>query len=322
MSRSEVACLLSLKEAITAVEKAFNLYGRGQVPAPGILGIHVKDGGFHTKAGLLPAGRNYFASKTNANFPGNKQRGLPTIQGIIMLSDADDGRLLALMDSIEITILRTGAATAVAAKYLARPESRILTIVGCGNQGKVTARMLSLLFPLEKVFAYDIDEERAIQFAKELSSELSLLIIPVDKPDDAIRKSDICVTCTPAHKFFVKRADIAPGTFIAAVGSDSEDKHELEPELVASAKLVTDLTSQCAKIGELHHALERGLMKEKDVYAELGEIIAGTKAGRSFKDEIIIFDSTGMALQDVATSVIVYEKAIEKGVRTSVNFQN
>ena len=152
LKRSDIARLLSLDECIEAVETAFRMHGEGKAPTPGILGIHVEDGGFHTKAGIMNYMGNYFVAKTNANFPQNGQRfGLPTIQGVIIVSDADNGRLLCVMDSIEITILRTGAATAVAAKYLSRPNSSKVIILGCGNQGRISARILDRVRNLEVV---------------------------------------------------------------------------------------------------------------------------------------------------------------------------
>jgi alanine dehydrogenase len=321
LKRHDVAQLLSIEECIAAVEHAFKLYAAGEAPTPGILGIHTQDGGFHIKAGILNLGRNYFVAKTNANFPANsKKNGLPTIQGVITVCDAENGRLLALMDSIEITILRTGAATAVAAKYLAKTNAKTVTICGSGNQGKISLRAVMKVRQLEKVFVFDIDEKQAHQFAYELSKELNISIQPVNDLKKAVLQSDICITCTPSKKPFLLHEYVAPGTFIAAVGADSEGKQELESSLLVSGKLVTDITGQCATIGELHHAVKNGIMKQSDVYAELGQIIAGKKPGRTSDEEIIIFDSTGTALQDIASAAIVYEKAVTGNFGMKLNF--
>src|SRR5215216_1201494 len=156
LKRQDVVALLGIDECIAAVERAFKLQGEGKAAAPGVLGLHARDGGFHIKAGLLELDRTYFAAKANANFPENVKRfGLPLIQGVIVLCDGENGYPLAVMDSIEITIQRTGAATAVAAKYLARPDSKTATIAGCGNQGRISLQALARVLPLEKVFAYD-----------------------------------------------------------------------------------------------------------------------------------------------------------------------
>ncbi len=140
---------------------------------------------------------------------------------------------------------------------------------------------------------------------------MKIEITAVDDLAKAARASDICVTCTTAREYFLRREHISPGTFIAAVGADSEEKQELEPALLSSSKIVTDISDQSATIGELHHALKDGWVSPGDVYAELGEIVAGNKPGRSSEDEIIVFDSTGMALQDVVSAAIVYERAME-----------
>lgn len=319
LTRRDVAALLSIEECTKAVEHVFRLYGEGKTQAPGVLGVHASDGGFHIKAGVLQLNRPYFAAKINANFPQNPKRlGLQTIQGVIVLSDAANGYPLAVMDSTEITAQRTAAATAVAAKYLARPESKTLTICGCGIQGRVSLRALMGLFPLQQVFAYDIDSARSENFANDLSKELAIAIKAVDQLEVAALQSDICVTCTPSRQFYLGREHIAPGTFVAAVGADNEDKQELDPTLLGASKVVADLVEQCATIGELHHALDQKVMKKDQVHAELGEVVAGTKPGRTSSDEVIVFDSTGMALQDVVTSALVYEKSKEQGAGTTI----
>ena len=317
----DVAALLTIEECIAAVERAFKLYGEGRTSPPGILGVHARDGGFHIKAGVLELTRPYFAAKVNANFPENVKRfGLPMIQGVVVLCDAENGYPLALMDSIEITIQRTGAATGVAAKHLARPDSNAATICGCGNQGRISLRALTKVLPIEKAWAYDCDQAQAQRFACELGAELRIDIAVVDDLQTAVRQSDVCVTCTPSKQPFLKEDFVAPGTFIAAIGADNPEKQELEPALLGRNKVVVDVLEQCATIGELHHALEAGLLTSEDVYAELGEVIAGVKSGRTSSDEIIIFDSTGMALQDVVTAAALYEKAVRAGAGTRIDF--
>src|ERR1041385_6484539 len=178
LKRSDVARLLSLDECIAAVENAFRLYAEGKAPTPGILGIHAANGGFHIKAGILDNNGHYFVAKTNANFPQNPRNfGLPTIQGVIVVSDADNGRLLCVMDSIEITILRTGAATAVAAKYLSRPNASVVTVFGCGNQGKISIRMLSRVRRLKMVYVYDVDRSAADRLVAELQLQLDFPVV-------------------------------------------------------------------------------------------------------------------------------------------------
>jgi len=228
LTRSDVAALLNLEQCIPAVEEAFRLLGEGKARPPGVLGVACGEGGFHIKAGVLATDGHYFAAKVNANFPRNPQRNrLPTIQGVIVLSDADTGCPLAVMDSMEITTLRTGAATAVAASRLARPDASTATICGCGNQGRIQLQAIAHVRSLRRVFAFDQEPRRARAFADEMAQPLKLSIEPCDDLSSALRQSDICVTCTPARQFFVRKQNIRPGTFIAAVGSDNHDKQEL-----------------------------------------------------------------------------------------------
>ena len=323
LTRDDVAALLGIEECIAAVEGAFKLYAEGKTFPPGSLGVHARDGGFHIKAGLMELSRSYFAAKVNANFPHNPMRfGLPLIQGVIVLCDGENGRPLAVMDSMEITIIRTGAATGLAAKYLARTDSTIATICGCGNQGRVSLRAIAKVRDLHTAFAFDMDHGRAERFAHEMSDELGIEVWAVRNLGDAVRQSDICVTCTPSKRSFLKTEDVPSGIFIAAVGADNEEKQELDPTLLPASKLVVDVTEQCATIGELHHALDQRLMTREQVHAELGEVIAGRKPGRTSVEEIVIFDSTGTALQDVASAAIVYERAVATGRGIKIDFAN
>ena len=320
LSRCDVTALLTVKDCIAAVEHAFRLYGEKRAAPPGMLGLHGESGAFHIKAGFLQLERSYFAAKVNANYPENGPRfGLPTIQGVIVLCDAENGRPLAIMDSMEVTARRTAAATAVAAKYLARRESASLTLCGCGVQGQAQVRALAAVLPLQRVFAFDADPQRAEQFAVALSRELGIDIRAIRDLRSSVRESDACVTCTTSRKPLLTDADVPPGMFLAAVGADHPEKQELDPTLMANCTIVADLAEQCANIGDLHHALTSGMMKISDLHAELGEVVAGAKPGRRSAEERIIFDSTGMALQDVAAAATVYERAIAIGRGSAVD---
>lgn len=310
VSRAQVCELLTLDACVDAVEAAFRLLGEGRVAPPSTLGVHVGGGGFHVKAGAAALGREWFAAKINANFPRNPERlGLPTIQGLVALFDGENGRLLALLDSAELTALRTAAATAVASKYLARSDSTAATVVGCGRQAKAQLRALLRVLRLERVFAVDIDRSRAESYALEMASELSIDVTPAEGLRTALSKTDVLVTCTPSRAAFVRLEDVRPGTFIAAVGADDESKQEIEEALMAASVVVVDLLPQAALIGDLHHAIARGLMGAEDVRGELGALVAGRAPGRRSAEEITIFDSTGIALQDLTAAVAVYERA-------------
>lgn len=315
LTRRDVARLLDLDTCIAVVEEAFRAHGGGRVPPPGVLGFPASDGGFHIKAGAFEHGRRYFAAKVNGNFVHNQERfGLPRIQGVIVLCDADHGAPLALLDSIEITGLRTGAATAVAAKYLARPEAGIVTVCGCGSQGRVQLRSLARVCRVREAHAWDAAPGVAERFARDMAAVLGIPVSPVSALERAVAQSDIVVTCTPARKFFLRKEWVSPGTFVAAVGADSEEKQEIDPALLAANAVVVDVLAQSAAIGDLHHALAAGLMTRDQVRAELGEVVAGRRPGRTTPDEIVIFDSTGTALQDVAAAAVAYENAVRGGV--------
>src|SRR5215510_7317084 len=315
LSRSDIQGLLDLAECVDVVENVFCQQGQGKIPPSGILGVRTQSGGLHIKTACLSGAKNYIAAKLNTNFPQNSARfELPAIQGVIVLYDADNGRTLAVLDSMEITLKRTAAATAVAAKYLARKNSSVAAICGCGEQGRAHLRALSLMFPLRKVYVFDIDPNASQHLAAQLSRESQANIEPVRSLPGAIQRSDVVVTCTPATKFYVHKKDVTPGTLIAAVGADDSHKQEIDPALLSSAKVVADSLEQVCSIGDTHHAIAERLMRKEDVYAGLSEIVAGKKAGRINETDIIVFDSTGVAIEDAAAATVVYEKALITGI--------
>jgi alanine dehydrogenase len=314
LTRRDVAALLDLPDTIRVVEAAFRDHAEGRIPIPpGVLGAHLQDGGFHIKTGALAEPR-YFAAKINANFPANPERfGLPTIQGLIALCDAERGTPLALMDSTEITILRTAAASAVAARYLARADAATVTICGCGHQGRSHLRAMMQVRPIRRAFAVDAQPDTARSFAEALAAELSIDVRMLESLAEAVAQSDICVTCTPSRRPILTAAMVRPGMFIAAVGADNPEKQELEPAVLAMSKVVVDLLEQATVMGDLHHAIAAGAMAAGSVHAELGQVVAGQRAGRTSEEEIFVFDSTGTALQDVAAAALVYQRAVETG---------
>jgi ornithine cyclodeaminase/alanine dehydrogenase-like protein (mu-crystallin family) len=224
------------------------------------------------------------------------------------------------MDSMQITMLRTGAATAVAAKRLARPDSRVATVCGCGVQGGVQLDALALVLPLEKAWVFDTDATRARDFAAERSGASPFRVEPAADLAAAVRASDVVVTCTPSRSALIAADDVSPGTFLAAVGADSAGKQELDPRIFTRARIVVDSLDQCALIGDLHHAIAAGLVSRDDVHASIEEVVEGTKPGRTSADEVTVFDSTGTALEDVAAAAAVYEKALATGRGTPFSF--
>lgn len=314
LSRTEIARLMEFSDYVEAVEAALIAAAAGRAIAPPTTSLDVPSGAFHAKgAALHTADGAAVAFKINGNFPSNPATtGLPTVQGIIYLADGANGRPLALMDSIEITINRTGAATALAVRHLARPDSRTATICGAGVQGRIQAAAVAASTGLERMYVWDAKPDAATTLAADLAHDLRLDVRACRDLEPA-RDSDIVVTCTSARQPFLTPDLVRPGTFIAAVGADNPDKQEIAPALFAGTRVVVDSLEQCAEIGDLHHALTAGIITREDVHATLAEIVAGLKPGRVDAREITLFDSTGLGLQDVAAAYAIYRRAVATG---------
>jgi len=291
-------CLAALEEAFRAPDAA---------RAHRALAWDVADGVFHVKASALTVPRAVFVAKINANFPGNPARGLPTIQGVAALFDAAEGRLLALLDSPELTALRTAAATALAARYLARRDATRLLVCGCGRQARAQVAALLGVLPIARAALYDLVPERAARLADDLARELGLATSVVPSPAAAARASDVIVTCTTARSPILGEDDVAPGTFVAAVGADHPEKQELAPRLVARARLFVDSEEQAAECGELHHALAAGAATSDSIAGRLDQLVRGERPGRRDACEITLFDSTGIALEDAAAALAAWQ---------------
>ena len=309
---------MSLRDYVSATEDGFRAYAAGdaEVPHPGYL--TASEGTFHAKSARLTLDRAYVAVKLNANFPQNPQRNdLPTIQGVLVLFDATNGMVLAVLDSIEVTLRRTAAASALAARHLARPNSGTITLCGCGAQGRAQLEALADVLPIRQVSVWDIDGNKAQLFAREMRGALRLDVNAVAEPHHAACTSDVIVTATSARKAFLTRDMVPAGAFVAAVGADNPEKSELTPELLAASTLVVDILGQAATMGDLHHAIEAGLVTADEVHAELADVIVGRKSGRLSDDQTIVFDSTGTAIQDVASAVAIWQRATASNVGSS-----
>jgi ornithine cyclodeaminase/alanine dehydrogenase len=319
LSRANIAALMDYGDYVDAVEAAFRAAAEGLAVAPPASALHVPAGSFHVKGAALLGDEAKVAMKINGNFPGNPAaNGLPTVQGVIYLADGGNGRPLALMDSIEVTIQRTGAATTLAARHLARADSRVATICGAGVQGRIQLKAIAAAVELERVHVWDADTAKAVAFAQEMSTELGL-DIAATADLGPVRQSDIVVTCSSARRAFLTADLVRPGTFIAAVGADNSDKSEIDPGLYSKSLVVVDSLEQCAEIGDLRHALATGAVTLDQVHATLGEVIAGTRPGRTDDRAITLFDSTGMGLQDVAAAIAIYRRALATGAGTRLS---
>jgi len=243
--------------------------------------------------------------------PDNPKRGLKSVMAVIILNDPRTGRPLALMDGTYITALRTGAASAVATKYLARKEAKTLGVVGAGFQAITQIAAISRVKKLKEILVYDINEKAIENLGKILAKEK----IKIRKANlEETVKKDILVTTTPVREPIVKREWLLPGTHINAIGADAEGKEELDPQILKSAKIVVDNWEQASHSGEINVPLAKGILKKEDIYGSLSEIVCGKKPGRENDKEITIFDSTGLAIQDLYTANLIYNLAKRKKI--------
>ena len=320
LSHAQIASLITFEGAIEAVQKVMEAHGRSQVIAPSLLHADAPRGEFHIKTGgvLVGTDSGVFGLKANGGFFENQALGLPNIVGVIYLADAKTGCPLAVLDSVEISRVRTGAATAVAARHLARAESEVITVVGTGTQAKTQVEALCHVLPLKRVRLVGRDYTKTQAKVSGFEEALGLEVQAYASVTEALVGADVLVTSTPSRKALVQASDIPPGLFIAAVGADSPGKQELDPQIVARATVVPDVLSQCVHVGELQHAISAGLMTQDQIHGELGAVLCGQRPGRTSADEVTMYDSTGTALQDVALGFEVYERALEKGLGLSV----
>lgn len=315
LTRRDIASLIRPEDYLAAVDAAFRAAMEGRAHSP--LPVHIpgNGGAFHGKGAAYADDNAYVALKLNGNFPDNPARfGLPCIQGAICLCNATNGGVLAIFDSIEITLRRTAAASALAALYLARKETRTICICGCGAQGRVQAEALARVRSFERAFAWDIDRSIAEDFAAEMTTILGFDFEVVDNLAAATRQSDVIVTCSNSSEAFLRASDVRSGAFVAAVGADSPHKSEIAPDLMAAAKVVADVREQCLEMGDLRVAIAAGAMTIERLHADLGEFVTGRKPGRTSDDEIFVFDSTGTALEDAASAAVAYQRAVAAGI--------
>ena len=314
ITRADMVEVMSPADYRRAVRVAFQALAAGQASSPQPMHIPVERGGFHAKGGSLTLERHYAAVKLNGNFPANPaELGLPTIQGAIILADGRDGVLLAILDSIEVTLQRTAAASAIAAQYLAAPTSHSLLICGAGEQGRAHAVALAEVLPLRRCLVWDRDPAAAERLARALGPKTAMEVSVAADLAHASVSADVIACCTTARQPYLDVEMVKPGAFIAAVGADSHEKSEVAPRLMAAAAVVADVVQQCRVMGDLNHAIAAGAMTEADVRAELGAVLTGAERGRRSPDEILIFDSTGTGLQDVAAAAAIYERCTETG---------
>lgn len=316
LNQQEVKELLNMPDAIKAVEEAYKAYNLNKVEQPPIVSVEVAehDGEVDIKACYSKV-NEMISVKTAVGYWNNPEiYGLPTLLATISIFDGRTGYPVCIMDGSLITGYRTGAAGGVSAKILARKNSKIVGVIGAGNQARMQVKALKEVLPIETIKVWSRSKEKSYEYKMDIESSFGISVIVCDEPKESVEESDIVVTVTPGKKALVQNDWIKKGTHIIAIGADMEGKQEIDPKLFFRAKVLVDSIEQCILRGETQNPLKAGIISEKDIYAEIGEVLLGKKLGRVNDDEITIFDSTGMGVQDNTTATMIYKLAIEKSL--------
>jgi ectoine utilization protein EutC len=316
LTEAEIRSCVGLnEEAISAVANGFTSLAAGEVTLPPIVRIDVPEheGEVDIKTAYV-RGLDSFAIKIAAGFFQNYRLGLPTGSGMMVLVSARTGRPEAvLLDNGYLTDVRTGAAGALAARYLARKRVETAGVIGSGMQARYQIRALKQVRGFQQLMVYGIVPDQVEEYAAEMASVLGVEVVQAADVETVVRNSDVVVTCTPAKEPYLKAEWLHPGLHITAMGTDAEDKQELYADALGRADLlVCDRKSQSFRLGEFHNGLEAGVISEDDPIIELGELTSGRKPGRESEEEITICDLTGVGVQDTAIALLAYQKAMEK----------
>lgn len=309
---NEVEKLLDMRKVINNVEKAFREKGEGRVQMPPKIYLHFKkyEGDLRTMPAYLES-LDIAGVKIVNSHPLNRRRNLLTVMAIIELVNPKTGAPIAVMDGTLITAFRTGASSAVATKYLARENSKVLGVIGAGAQALPQIEAISLVRNIEEVRIFDINRTASDRLALQLKEKGFDNVKIDDSPRNLAENSDIITTLTPSRKPIIFDDWIMEGTHINAIGADAPGKQELDPNILKRSKIVVDDLEQTIHSGEVNVPISKGLISKESIYAELGEIVAGKRSGRENDEEITIFDSTGLAILDVITGYYVYKEAVE-----------
>lgn len=312
LSRNDVRGLLNMADVIEAVEQAFRHRALGNARMPAKAYLVLDQGDFRAMPAALPG---LVGMKWANVHPQNPPLGLPTVMAILIYNDPATGYPLAVMDATDITAYRTGAAAAIASRYLARKDSHTLGIIGAGRQAYTQLVAHAELFDLSLIRVFD----RLDAAVEELISSFPEYPLKACSLEETVA-SDIVCTLTPAQEPFVKREWVTLGTHINAIGADAAGKEELEPSVLKEAIIVVDDLAQASAAGEINVPIKKGLIAIEQVYATLDEIIAGKKQGRIDEKVVTVFDSTGLAIEDIAVANLVYKKAQQIGGYLTLDF--
>jgi alanine dehydrogenase len=311
LSESDVRSLLTMEDALAAVEQEFRLHAQGQTQMPSkiYLGFDPFGGDLRAMPAYLKGARAAGVKIVTTN-PTNPERGLPNVAGLMVYVDPETGMPLGVFGAGALTALRTGAAGGLAAKYLARKDAKTLALVGCGRQAETQLDALSHFFPFSKISVWGKTTRESSDFIARHAQKYPGMTA-FDNVRDALADADIIVTTTPVHEPVVKAAWVKAGAHINAIGADAPGKQEWDTERVLKARVIVDEWHQSSHAGELNVPVSQGRFSQNDLAAELGQVMTQQKPGRLTHSDITIFDSTGLAIQDVATAQRLYEKAVK-----------
>ncbi len=314
LNKNEVESLLDMKGALRVVEEAFRQHGLKKVQIPSKLYLYFKkhNGDLRTMPAYLEE-QDIAGVKIVNVHPDNPKIGLPTVMALVILNSTETGAPVAVMDGTYLTDMRTGAAGGVAVKYLARRNSRTVGFVGTGNQAKTQLLGINEVIDIDRIKATSVSEKSTLAFKEDMEKRIDCEIIP-EKSIREVCDCDILVTTTPSRYPIVTNEWIAAGTHINAIGADAPGKEELDPLILKRAKIIVDDIPQASHSGEVNVPLSEGVIREKDILGELGEVITGKLKARTNDSDITVFDSTGLAIQDVATANHVLRMALEKNI--------
>jgi alanine dehydrogenase len=321
LSQKILKQLLTMGDVIDAVEQGFKEHKTGTCTVPVRMSVGIQDhGGMFLFMPAYVERRKAFGTKVVSVFPGNLSRGLSTIQATYMLNDPTTGEFLALMEGGFLTAMRTGAASAVATKYLAREETHVLGVIGAGGQALFQAEGICAVRPIQRILVYDKVPEKAENFAVQTSRNLSVPAQCVESPREVVIQSDVLVTVTTSKEPVFDGRDLRPGTHINAVGAYTSEMRELDDVTVTRARIVVDTYEGCmAEAGDLLIPMREGKLTKDRVQADLGEVILGHRPGRVEDDDVTLFESVGFALEDVVTAHLAYQRAQEQDLGLRVN---
>jgi len=312
LTSKDVAGLVDVKSAIGAVEEAFCEYGLGRARMPPKIYLDLPEfaGDFRAMPSYVRKFKLCTLKWVNAH-PDNAVFGLPAVMAILIVSDPKTGFPLAIMDGTLATSLRTGAGGAVAAKYLARKNSSVVALVGCGVQARAQLVALREIFKIKEIRVWGHQRVLATRFIRAMKKSGEAMTAAANI-QECVEGADIVVTTTPSRKPIVQSSWIKDGTHINAIGADAPGKEELDPKILKRARVVVDDPEQASHSGEINVPVTKGIFKPKDIYATLGEVVAGKKKGRASPSQVSVFDSTGLAIQDTAIASIIYKAAVKR----------